>query len=303
MLDDELARGGVGVDEAHTLSARREQAGRAHPRHVAVRSARLQHRLARGRPHRGPDAVAHHASWCSAADTPIEQITKQLHKLINVIKIQDLDPAESIERELVLFKVNAAPERRHEIIEIANVFRAKIIDVGTQLADHRGDRLRRQDRGDGGPVPRVRHQGARPHRQDRAVSRRSRELVSGACRVHETSGSHGGSMAAETKGRRNSMATIYYESDCDPADHQGQEGRDHRLRKPGSRPRAEPARLGRRRPRRPARRARRAGTRRKEAGLQGHDAARGGRRGGPRHDPDPRRDSVAHLLQRRSTSR
>jgi len=65
-----------------------------------------------------------------AEDTPIEQITKQLHKLINVIKIQDLDPAESIDRELVLFKVNAPPERRHEIIEIANVFRAKVIDVG-----------------------------------------------------------------------------------------------------------------------------------------------------------------------------
>ena len=66
----------------------------------------------------------------SAEDTPLEQITKQLHKLINVIKIQDLDPADSIDRELVLFKVNAPPERRHEIIEIANVFRAKIIDVG-----------------------------------------------------------------------------------------------------------------------------------------------------------------------------
>ncbi|MBE0476865.1 MAG: acetolactate synthase small subunit [Coriobacteriia bacterium] len=65
-----------------------------------------------------------------AADTPIEQITKQLHKLVNVIKIQDLDPAESIDRELVLFKVNAPPDRRHEIIEIANVFRAKIVDVG-----------------------------------------------------------------------------------------------------------------------------------------------------------------------------
>ena len=66
----------------------------------------------------------------SAEDTPLEQITKQLHKLINVIKIQDLDPSESIDRELVLFKVNAPPEKRHEIIEIANVFRAKIIDVG-----------------------------------------------------------------------------------------------------------------------------------------------------------------------------
>ena len=67
---------------------------------------------------------------CSAADIPLEQITKQLHKLINVIKIQDLDPRESVERELVLFKVNAPPERRHEVIEIANVFRTKIIDVG-----------------------------------------------------------------------------------------------------------------------------------------------------------------------------
>ena len=66
----------------------------------------------------------------SAEDTPLEQITKQLHKLINVIKIQDLDPSESIGRELVLFKVNAPSERRHEIIEIANVFRAKVIDVG-----------------------------------------------------------------------------------------------------------------------------------------------------------------------------
>jgi acetolactate synthase I/III small subunit len=67
---------------------------------------------------------------CSAADTPVEQITKQLHKLINVLKIQDLSPADSIDRELVLFKVNAPPEKRHEIIEIANVFRAKVVDVG-----------------------------------------------------------------------------------------------------------------------------------------------------------------------------
>ncbi|MCL2503910.1 MAG: acetolactate synthase small subunit [Coriobacteriia bacterium] len=67
---------------------------------------------------------------CSAADASLEQITKQVYKLINVIKVQDLDPAESVERELVLFKVNAPAERRHEIIEIANVFRAKIVDVG-----------------------------------------------------------------------------------------------------------------------------------------------------------------------------
>jgi acetolactate synthase-1/3 small subunit len=67
---------------------------------------------------------------CSAADIPLEQITKQLHKLINVIKIQDLQPRESVQRELVLFKVNAPAEKRHEVIEIANVFRGNIIDVG-----------------------------------------------------------------------------------------------------------------------------------------------------------------------------
>ena len=65
-----------------------------------------------------------------ADETAIEQVTKQLHKLINVLKIQNLDPKAMIDRELVLYKVNAAPERRHEIIEVANVFRAKIVDVG-----------------------------------------------------------------------------------------------------------------------------------------------------------------------------
>lgn len=66
----------------------------------------------------------------SADETALEQITKQLYKLINVIKVQDLDPDQMIDRELVLYKVSAAPDKRHEIIEIANVFRAKIVDVG-----------------------------------------------------------------------------------------------------------------------------------------------------------------------------
>lgn len=78
-------------------------------------------------------------------DTPIEQVTKQLHKLINVIKIQDLDAREMVDRELVLLKVNAPADRRHEVIEIANVFRAKIVDVGknslTIEATGAGDKL------------------------------------------------------------------------------------------------------------------------------------------------------------------
>ena len=65
-----------------------------------------------------------------ADDVGFEQITKQLHKLISVYKINDFTNDSAIERELVLFKVNAAPERRNEVIEIANIFRAKIVDVG-----------------------------------------------------------------------------------------------------------------------------------------------------------------------------
>ena len=65
-----------------------------------------------------------------ADDVAYEQITKQLHKLISVHKINDLTDEGAIERELALFKVNATPERRNEIIEIANIFRAKIVDVG-----------------------------------------------------------------------------------------------------------------------------------------------------------------------------
>ena len=59
-----------------------------------------------------------------------EQITKQLHKLVSVFKVSDLTDTDTVERELVLFKVLATPERRHEVIEIADLFRAKVVDVG-----------------------------------------------------------------------------------------------------------------------------------------------------------------------------
>ena len=65
----------------------------------------------------------------AAEDHSLEQVTKQLHKLINVIKISDLNPHESVSRELLLIKIKSAPDTRAEIIEIADIFRAKIIDV------------------------------------------------------------------------------------------------------------------------------------------------------------------------------
>ena len=66
----------------------------------------------------------------NADEMGYEQITKQLHKLISVFKITDLTNDGAIERELVLYKVNAAPDRSSEIIEIVNIFRANIVDVG-----------------------------------------------------------------------------------------------------------------------------------------------------------------------------
>jgi acetolactate synthase-1/3 small subunit len=61
---------------------------------------------------------------------PIDQVTKQLHKLINVLKIRDLDPQETVARELALFKVSVDGPQRGELMQIAEIFRGKIVDVG-----------------------------------------------------------------------------------------------------------------------------------------------------------------------------
>ncbi len=65
-------------------------------------------------------------------DQIIEQIKKQLFKLINVIKVNDLTGTNCIQRELVLIKVMARPENRAEILRIVDIFRAKVVDVGPE---------------------------------------------------------------------------------------------------------------------------------------------------------------------------
>jgi len=77
----------------------------------------------------------------SAEGHSIEQIIKQLYKLVNVIKIQELDPSNIVERELVLIKVNADSKTRPEILEIVSVFRANIVDVAkkTLMIEITGD--------------------------------------------------------------------------------------------------------------------------------------------------------------------
>ena len=73
---------------------------------------------------------------------PVEQVTKQLHKLINVLKITDLDPSERLERELLLVKVKATAENRAEIMEVAEIFKGKIVDItpGTAVIEVTGPR-------------------------------------------------------------------------------------------------------------------------------------------------------------------
>ncbi len=66
------------------------------------------------------------------AERPLEQVTKQLNKLVNVLKIVELEPDRAVERELVLVKVKADPAVRYQILELAELFRAKIVDVAPE---------------------------------------------------------------------------------------------------------------------------------------------------------------------------
>ena len=60
---------------------------------------------------------------------PIDQVTKQLHKLVNVLKIRDLEPRETLARELAMFKVSADGVARAEVMQICEIFRGKVVDV------------------------------------------------------------------------------------------------------------------------------------------------------------------------------
>src|SRR5918998_5198829 len=60
---------------------------------------------------------------------PIDQVTKQLHKLVNVIKIRDMEPEQTIARELAVFKISADAAARPEVLQFAQIFEARVIDV------------------------------------------------------------------------------------------------------------------------------------------------------------------------------
>src|SRR3954465_12976480 len=78
-------------------------------------------------------------------ELPLEQVTKQLNKLVNVIKIGELDPAGAVQRELLLVKVRADLDTRSHVLETVQLFRAKVVDVapdaGTIEATGTADKL------------------------------------------------------------------------------------------------------------------------------------------------------------------
>jgi len=61
---------------------------------------------------------------------PLEQMEKQIHKLVNVLRVTELAPSEAVERELLLLKVSAAPDRRAELVSTAEAFKGRVVDLG-----------------------------------------------------------------------------------------------------------------------------------------------------------------------------
>jgi acetolactate synthase-1/3 small subunit len=75
-------------------------------------------------------AVSRITLTVDGAKHPIDQVTKQLHKLVNVLKIRDLEPEDAVARELALFKVACDGGSRGEVMQISEIFRGKVVDVG-----------------------------------------------------------------------------------------------------------------------------------------------------------------------------
>ena len=87
-------------------------------------AARLQHRVARRRPDRAPRDLAHHDPG-QRRGSALEQVTKQLNKLINVLKIVELEQKQAVQRELLLVKVKADESTRRDVLQIVELFRPR----------------------------------------------------------------------------------------------------------------------------------------------------------------------------------
>ena len=80
------------------------------------------------------ESVSRMTITLDGAAHPIDQVTKQLHKLVNVIKIRDMEPDHTIAREMALFKISADGQTHGEIMQLADIFRGRTIDVSNRTA-------------------------------------------------------------------------------------------------------------------------------------------------------------------------
>lgn len=76
------------------------------------------------------DGVSRITMRVDCSQHSLEQLEKQIHKLVNVLRVTELEPGEAVERELLLIRVNASPERRAELIATADAFRGRVADLG-----------------------------------------------------------------------------------------------------------------------------------------------------------------------------
>lgn len=110
------------------------------------------------------DGVSRITVIADAEGRAMEQVTKQLNKLVNVLKIVELDPATSVERELYLIKVHADDANRTAVLQIVDLFRAHVVDVSPSLGGHRDRRLGVEGPGTADLLGALRGQGDRPVR-------------------------------------------------------------------------------------------------------------------------------------------
>lgn len=117
------------MDNRHTLSilVQNQPGVLARVASLFTRRAFNIHSLAVGETEE--PAISRITVQVDAEDLPFEQVTKQLNKLINVLKVVELQPQDSVTRKFVLFKVQANADSRSQVLQIVDLFRASVVDV------------------------------------------------------------------------------------------------------------------------------------------------------------------------------
>ena len=283
-------RGGVHVSQPHPVGPGREQARRARPdsRRCSRAAASTSSRWRSVRPS-NPE-ISRMTIVVNVEELPLEQVTKQLNKLVNVIKIVELDDRRRSSASWCWSRSRPTPQTRGQVLETVQLFRAKVVDVAT-------DAVTIEATGDAGQA-RARccacssrsasaswcsrawwPSAAAPldHRP-RAARRRPGAARSHRTRSEPTNAQQGDPRRGRTVLRRRRRPGVIQAA---------QRGRP-RLRQPGPRARAVAARLGRRRARRACSRAPRAAPRPRPRGCGSSRRCRGVRGGRPDRGPRAR---------------